>query len=198
MKFYNFANGVDENELFYAYSPQSRTSNKFICENGYIRNSEMPIEEGAKRGYHDYEHISLLTKEKYGEGTTITLDCDFKEMGAPLILLTNELISLKGLQSYDRHIEVVVYDKGINVWDIVYAPDKPERRFIAPKKIAFKTFNIENGERVTVSTKILNGALYIECKGEELTVEIPNLDKELYVGLTACEGINKFYSLKIE
>ena len=198
MKFYDFSKGVNEAELFYAYSPQSRTSNKFVLENDYIRNGEMPIADGAERCCHDYEHISLLTKEKYGVGTTVTLECDFKVMGAPLILFTNDLIEIKGVQSYDRHIEVVVYDEGINVWDIVYAPDKPERRYIMPKKIAFKKFEIPNGSRVTVSAKMLDKALYIVANGEELTVEIPDFYTSCYVGLTACEGINRFYSLKVE
>ena len=142
MKYY-FNEGVNEQEFFYAWSPQSRVDSKFSNGNGFIVNKAMPVEDESKRTYNDYEHISILTKKKYGIGVTVTLECDFNVFGAPLLVLTNELITINGVQSYDRHIEVVAYENGINVWDIKYAPDKPERNFIAPIKIAFKKFKIQ-------------------------------------------------------
>ena len=198
MKIFDFALGVDENNLFYAYSPQSRTSNKFTQGDGFIYSNPMPVEEGKVATLMDFEHISLLTKQKYGVGTTITVECDFEKFGAPLLLLTNDLISIDGKQSYDKHVEVVAWEEGINVWDITYAPDKPQKRFISPKKIAFKKFKIADLERIVIKTKILKGGIDIDVNGETLFVEIPDLPETMHVGLTACEGINRFYNLKIE
>ena len=198
MKIYNFANEVNENELFYAYSPQSRTTNKFAQYNGYIANKEMPVANESERTLNDFEHISLLTKQTYGVGTTITLECDFDNFGAPLLLLTNDLITINGVQSYDRHVELVAFENGLNVWDITYAPDKPERHFIAPIKTAFKRFEIDANERIFITAKILENGLLVTVNGETLQVEIPNMPQQAYVGLTACEGINRFYTLKIE
>lgn len=195
---YCFNEGVNEQEFFYAWSPQSKTHVKFTMGDGYIVNKETPLPEGQQRTYGDHEHISLLTKQTYGVGSTITVECDFNVFGAPLLVLTNELITINGVQSYDRHIEVVAYENGINVWDIKYAPDKPERNFIAPIKIAFKKFKIQNEERIFITAKILEDGLLVTVNGESLKVEIENMPQQAYVGLTACEGINRFYSLEIE
>ena len=127
IKYYDFSKGVNEEELFYAHSPQSRTTNKFTLGKGYITNKEMPV-EGRERTLHDNEHISLLTKERYGEGTTITLECAFIEFGAPLILLTDELVKTNIKQSYDRHFEIVAYEDGANVWTIRSAPERTDNR----------------------------------------------------------------------
>ncbi len=198
MIIYDFSKGVNEQELFYAWSPQSRTPVKFTMGDGCIVSKEIPLPEGQVRTYNDYEHISLLTKKRYGVGTTITVECDFEVFGAPLLLLTNDLITINGNQSYDRHIEVVGFESGFNVWDITYAPDKPERRYIAPKKVAFERFKIENNERITIITKILEDGILVTVNGVTSKVELNDIGNEFYVGLTACEGINRFYSLKIE
>ena len=198
IKFYDFSKQVNEDELFYAFSPQSRTRNKFTQENGYIRNKEMPVEEGKVRTLHDNEHISLLTKERYGEGTTITLECAFIEFGAPLILLTDELTVINGRKSYDRHYEVVAYEDGANVWTIRSAPERTDNRGMDDKLLYSHSFPIAPKSRIVIKTTILDGGLKVEVNGNKFTVEIPNLPKKCHVGLTSCEGINHFYSLKIE
>lgn len=194
MKIYDFKKGVDENELFYAYSPQSRTNHKFEQEEECIVNREM----SEVKSIFDFEHISLLTKKQYGIGTSVSLECDFEAFGAPLLLLTAELATIHDKPSYDRHFEVVAYEEGINVWDIAYLPNAPEEHFIAPKNIASKRFPIANRQRIYIETKILDKALWVRVNGQELTVDIPDLPEKAHVGLTACEGINRFYSLKIE
>ena len=195
---YCFNEGVNEQEFFYAWSPQSRVDCKFSNGNGFIVNKAMPVEDESKRTYNDYEHISILTKKKYGVGVTVTLECDFEVFGAPLLLFTNDLMTLNGKQSYDRHVEIVGYEEGFNVWDITYLPNRPDKRFIAPIKIAFKKFKIQNEERIFITAKILEDGLLVTVNGESLKVEIENMPQQAYVGLTACEGINRFYSLEIE
>ena len=197
MKYY-FNEGVNEQEFFYAWSPQSRVDSKFSKGDGFIVNKAMPVEDESKRTYNDYEHISILTKKKYGIGVTVTLECDFEVFGAPLLLFTNDLMTLNGKQSYDRHVEIVGYEEGFNVWDITYLPNRPDKRFIAPIKTAFKKFKIENNERIFITAKFLQDGIYVTVNGESLMVNLPNMPKEFHVGLTACEGINRFYSLEIE
>lgn len=198
IKFYDFSKQLNEDELFYAFSPQSRTRNKFTQENGYIRNKEMPVEEGKVRTLHDNEHISLLTKERYGEGTTITLECAFIEFGAPLILLTDELVTVNNTQSYDRHFEVVAYEDGVNVWTIRSAPERIDNRGMDDKLLYSHSFPIAPLERIVIKTKLLKGKIEVNVNGREFSLEIKNLPEKCHVGLTSCEGINHFYSLKIE
>ncbi len=198
MKFYDFSKGAYEDELFPAYSPQSKASDTFTVESGYICNKLMPVPEGKKINMGDYEYISLLTKDKYHEGDIFTTECDFDDYGAPLMVFTNELKTINGKPSYDRHIEVVAFEEGYNVWDIVYAPDRPERNYIYPKKIAIGRFPIAGRERVTITCSVNDGVLSVCVNGHEGKVEIPDFPKEFHVGITACENINRFYNLKIE
>ena len=141
---------------------------------------------------------SGVTKEKYSDGVTIKTKCSFDKFGAPLIVLTDDIQpDEQGKNRYGLHFEVVAYEKGCNVWHIVPFPERKERP-IKPTKIAFSTFDIPEKSEIDLSVTVKNGKLEIEINGEKLIAESHDLPKEFHIGITACEGINRFSSITIE
>lgn len=191
-KVYNFANGNwKEEELSPAYSPACFDRVKF-------RQEENCLVNGVGKSLFGYEYISLVEKIKRKSGVTVTLECSFEKFGAPLIVFSNDMPENdKGEKIYGEHYEVVAYEKGINVWKIIPWPERVERP-IKPFLLDKKEFSIEGNAMIEIKVEILADCLKMWVNGEYLETKIEGLPEEFYVGFTACEGINRFYSFTVE
>lgn len=180
-----------EKDFMYVFSPNSKSFVPFTFENGQAVNR---YDESLK----DYEYISIVSKKKYSDGVTLRTKCSFDSFGAPLIVLSDDISEDEnGRNMYGLHFEVVAYEKGCNVWHIVPFPERTERP-IKSTKIAFSTFSIPEKSEIDLSVTVKDGKLYIDVNGEKLVAESPDLPKEFHIGITACEGINRFSSITIE
>ena len=146
-----------------------------------------------------YAYISAAYREKLTRGASISVDCSFVSYGAPLVTLANEIGSDRdGHPLYGDHYEIVVYEGGCNVWYVKKAPEGSPSPFTAENPLRLY-FPIKGGERVTlkVATGVRTGFLSVELCGHRFEVPAPHLAEQFYVGFTACEGINRFYSAEI-
>ena len=190
MKKYIFKKGAwDENEFFYAYAPHADTFTKFTQCDDFIMNRK------NEKGDDDY--ISMVTKEKYGIGTKVSTVCNFDTYGAPLIVFSNEFEERNNLTFYKLHFEVVAWENGCNVWHILPYWERKEKPIINTK-IAAIPFKIEDKSKINMSVTFLEGKIECEVNGTKFTVENPDIPKEFHVGVTACEGINRFWEFTIE
>ena len=126
-------------------------------------------------------------------------ECSFEKFGAPLIVFSDDIqVNEKGEWIYGKHFEVVAYEEGINIWKIVPFPENVDRP-IKPTLLASKKFAIADNSRITIKVQVVGGFIKTWVNGEFLEIEENDLPKdELWVGITACEGINRFYSFGIE
>ena len=191
-KTYNFANGTwNTEDLEYAYSPA-------CFDRAAFRQEEDCIVNGVGKSLFGYEYISLLDKTKRKVGVKLTLKCSFEKFGAPLIVFSNDLpVNEKGEKIYGEHYEVVAYEKGINVWKVIPWPERVERP-IKPFLLAKKEFGIAGNEMIEIKVEVLENKIKSWVNGEYLETEVEGLPTEFWVGFTACEGINRFYSFEIE
>jgi len=182
---------VTSNDFKYVFSHICKKYPQFRFENGAAVNAY-----DSEINY--YEYISLISKEKYGVGTTAKTVCSFDKYGAPLIVLTDDLSTdEEGRERYGLHFEVVVYEDGINVWHIVPWPERKERP-IKPTLIAQSKFKIDDGSKINLSVTVKEKKLLIDVNGFGLTAEHPDIPESFHIGITACEGINRFYSFTLE
>ena len=64
------------------------------------------------------EFTTVFLKERYTEGTRISFTASFESYGAPLLVIAKELDrDEKGNLRYGDYQEVVLWERGINVWD---------------------------------------------------------------------------------
>ena len=183
------AGGFNSSDFKYVYSPICKEFAEFEQEDNCIVNRH-----GEQFGY---EYISIVTNETYRSGTTITTTCDFEKFGAPLIVISGDINKDEnGYNRYGTHFEVVAYEEGMNVWHIDAYPERIERP-VKTALIASARFKIEAGRKICISLKVCDNALIATVNGVEVKVEHPAVPEEFHAGITACEGINRFYDFSI-
>lgn len=191
-KIYDLTKGVNETQFLYCYGPAVKAYNKFFVEDGNCIRNDFNPELG------DFDYTSFISREKYGVGAKIYTEFKFEKRGAPLVVLGDDIRkNATGVPVYGTHFEVIGFEDGCNVWYLIPRPDRPERP-VEPVLIGKLRFPIPNMSVVKLTVEILEKGFSIEINGEKLTVTHPSIPSELHVGLTACEGINRFYAFEIE
>jgi len=181
----------DFSDFNYAYSPHAEGRNKFFLYDNCIANFEPERRE-------EFNYVSLITKKKYGIGTRVSTKCVFKKFGAPLIVFTDDMTDeVGGTKLYGLHFEVVAYEGGCNVWHIVPDPENVKRP-IKSTKIGNMAFSIEPDEVIDISVGFKSKKISICVNGNSSDVENEDFPENFCVGITACEGANKFYEFEIE
>ena len=116
----------------------------------------------------------------------------FEYRMAPLVVLTGPLgEDGDGHPEYREHIEVVIYDAGVNVWHHTWSQEGP-----AWYRAAWCNFVLEAG---------VVHLLQVEKAGSQLTVRVNDhrfgcflaFEPDVQVGITACEGVNRFYEFEV-
>ena len=190
-KTYKFTNGIDKSEWFYSYSPNAKAHNEFIVDDGAIRN-------GYDESVGDYDYTSVLLKDKFSTGVTVVAECDFDNFGAPLIVLTDDITTNADRTiGYGEHIEIVTFEKGCNVWHLVPNPTKTDEP-TDYTLLHFENRPIKNKERITLSVSVSSKELLVTVCDKTFSVKCDKIPNEFYIGFTACEGINRFYSFSVQ
>lgn len=191
-KIYDFKNGVNENEFFYCYGLAVKAYNKFILENNCCIRNEY------NEDIHDFDYTSIISKDSYSVGTKIYTEFKFERRGAPLLVLGNDFRKNEnGISLYGVHFEVIGFEDGCNVWYLI-PREHDAQKPVEPVLIGKLRFPIPNLSVVKLSVELIPNGFSIEINGEKLTVIHPAISNDLHIGVTACEGINRFYTLQIE
>lgn len=189
MKSYIFKRGVSD-DFMYVYSPNCKAYKEFTIRDGCICN-------GYNGEINDWDYISIVTKEKYSQGTIIKTKCSFEKYGAPLIVFSDDISKVDGVLKYGHHYEVVAYENGINIWSIDPMPENPERP-IKTKKIGFIEFSINAGDIIELEVKIGENKIMASIGEYKIEAEDERVPSNFHVGITACEGKNFFTELTIQ
>ena len=89
--------------------------------------------------------------------------------------------------------EVVLYEKGVNVWRMYYKEGKVTWDWLLSVE-----FPLEEKKIHTLSVEILKSKLAILVNERKMTLHVNDMYPSFHVGINACEGINRFYSMEIE
>ena len=149
----------------------------------------------SKRAGETY--TSMILKEKFKNSVKISSTMSFTHRMAPLIVITNEYGKDSGGRPEHReHFEIVLYDKGLNVWHHYFKDGKPFWR-----KAAFMAAEFKANEKYTLSVKIEfkdKGAIMtISAGGKTFGFFDESFPDSFHAGITGCEGVNRFYDFSI-
>lgn len=182
MKEMLFTPGWNEADFQYAASFKTPYRRPFVQAEGCIEND-----------LSEQDYISMVTKETLGAGSVIETECSFEGSGAPLIVLCDDLKTLPdGSLQYGTHMEVVLYKNGCNVWHIVVNDGVQKASALIKCR-----YPVAAGERHRLRVEFGEKLLKVHCAGVEFDLPCPLQPEKFHAGLTACEGICRFYSLKI-
>lgn len=175
-------------ELTYAYSCRFPELPEFVQKSDCIESCK---NEQSSQGY---DYISLLAKKPFGSGTKISIRCGFDRYGAPLIMLADKVEKdQQGILRYRNYLEIVLYEDGVNVWKLW-----DDQGTIRWKKLMHVHFPVTAVEAHDLSVLVEGDVLKIEADGHYMELRVEGMFPSWYGGITACEGINRFYYLNIE
>ncbi len=176
-------------DVTYAWSRRFPETPSFQQKDDYVENRCDP------EVTYGYENISLLTKQKYGPGTTITTRCAYFEDGAPLIMLSDDLYTDEnGNLRYDNYFEVVLYKNGINVWRLW----NQDGKMVWHRRLGAE-FPVSEGEIHELSVTTGPCELTITVDGaHKLVLRTEDIFPSYHVGIDACEGINRFWDMHVD
>ncbi len=137
-------------------------------------------------------YVSMLCKHPLQCDVRVETVCSFETRMAPLIVLSRELLS-----EYREHLEIVLYDRGINLWHHFYTDGKPSW-----KLIAFADYPLHPGTKYPLVAEVRNSPrgrfLYMGIGEPAFGCRMPDdWPETFYAGITACEGKNSFYSFAL-
>ncbi len=158
----------------------------------YVPDDLRPEDMQMGRDRTGESYISMLLKQAVQGNAKISTVCAFDGRMAPLLVFSQELGPV-----HHEHLEVVLYDRGVNLWHHFYRDGKPSW-----KLISFIDLNLTIGEKYTLSAELLfthkGKFLVMACNGKSFGCRIADdWPETYYVGFTACEGRNRFYDFTL-
>lgn len=173
--------------LKYAYSFRFTETPVFVQEDDCIVNRK---NDSFEQGF---DNVTLMAESAYAPGATISAVCSFETFGAPLFVIAKELHRCPdGALRYGDYIEVVLYENGVNVWRMKMTDGK-----VSWVKLLGAAFPVSAGEKHAFSTRVTETGLVISACGREFTLYIEDMYPSFYLGINACEQINRFYGMEI-
>lgn len=169
------------------------SSARYQYRKEFIQKSDCITNDNPMRSFGDYPYISMITKERFNSPVTICTNCSFKNYGAPLIVITDDLHKLEnGNTQYGNHIEFVAYEDGINIWNLEFVDGKYNINAI--QRIEFP---VSADQMFTLKVYINKGEFTVSLNDKSYEYSYDGLPTNFHVGITACEGNNSFYDLSI-
>jgi hypothetical protein len=138
-------------------------------------------------------YSSMVYKEKLTGNVTVAATMAFTCKMAPLIVLAPELVEdARGQKQYREHFEVVLFNEGVNVWHHFVKDGK-----LTYRKAAFAHFPLEKDTRYRLEVKKAGKTLTVTVAGHVFGYWDDALPDSFYVGITGCEGLNRFYDFTL-
>lgn len=171
------------------------TSLRTDCRVDFMQEEEGVVNDDRSlpKGSGEYHYISILHKEPLTSPVTLETVCEFDEYGAPLLVLTDDLVQTEdGFPAYGHHFEIVAFEEGFNIWEL-NGTDKPF-------KAAIGRYSVPCKEKVTLTATIdvEKDTIIVTMCGETIKCHVEHLPHTFRAGITACEGINRFYTFEVK
>lgn len=177
-----------EEKVMTAYTFRFTETPPFIQEQDHIRSGVNPDHPEG------FDNISLLTRDTYTAGVTVTARCGFQGTGCPEILLVPEAeLCPDGATRYGACFEIVLYENGINVWRHY----RENGECFWHQRLGVE-YPVAEDAVHELRVQALKDELIIWLNGQKTILHTEDIPPKFHIGLTACEGIARLYDLKIE
>ena len=139
-------------------------------------------------------HTSMVYKKKFKGDMTISSTTAFADRMAPAIVIVSKLgDAVDGSKVFDEHIEIVIWDEGVNIWRLHTVDGKS-----LWEKTAFWKFKLTKNNMYKLEVTKTGKALSVKVDGQTMGYVDSSLQEEYYVGITGCEGVNRFYNFTVK
>lgn len=143
-------------------------------------------------------YTSMLRTQPVKGKFAIFSTMSFQYRMAPVIVLAKEPVAdATGYPEYREHWEVVLFDKGLNIWHHEYEDGKPKWHLAASAEYQFLP-ETKYTLTLLVDRFPYGARLTVICGDAKLIFTEHDLPDTLFVGITGCEGVCKFYDFAID
>lgn len=119
---------------------------------------------------------------------------EFADRMAPSLLLVSHLGPAEaGYRACLQHLEIVLFDQGLNVWSHQREGDRSTWL-----KVAWWRFELHPDTPYRLTVERTGPSLAFRVEGHECGCRVADLAPELYLGLAGQEGVNRFYDCAVE
>ena len=184
---------------FSVKSPRFDYMGKMVQMHDHIMNwtPDLPDDVILRKHCNDVYSCIMLDKKFTGD-SVISSRMSFDHRMAPLIVITGEIgKSSKGEREHREHYEIILYDKGINIWHHIYKDGTTTwhlAAFLQAEFLPKKVYNLQVKLAYTKRGKVMT----VSCGDKTFGYTDNSLPDSYYVGLTGCEGRNRFYDFKVK
>jgi len=192
----SFAQGKWDSDMFLrARNPYTDVYGDWVQEADYIANK---IPDGCTsadglgpRG--DEFYVSLITKDKVKPAVKISGRMSFYPQMAPVLSFCNQFrLRTDGDYAFDKQIEVVIYNEGINVWR--HFGPLVEPNYV---RICYANFEMFPDTIYNLEVEINDAEMKISVADTIIGCYVPELTEPFHTGILASEGLNRFYDLTV-
>ena len=174
--------------LTHAWSIRFAPMPEFHQQDDYIENPPAPVLRDG------YSYVSLLTTDKISPKVKLTTHCSFEGRGAPLVVLPKKLIEKDGRLYYGDYLEVVLWQGGINVWNLWMEADGS----VTVRNLLRLEQPVQTGVTHELSVEIQKDRFIIHLDGVKTDLYCGDIYDRFHLGITGCEGPCRFYDMTIE
>lgn len=169
----------------------------WIQREGYVENVVPQGMTPQKMESSLETYASMLYKDELAGNYAVSSTMDFDYEMAPLIVFADTLgEDANGYPEYRQHWEVILWNKGINVWHHRFVDGKQCWHLAASLRTAFQP-NVKYELKTVVRRLPVGAELTITCGGTEFSYIEHDWPESVRAGITGCEGVNRFYDFKI-
>ncbi len=170
-------------------------------ENKLVNKVPAGTDPGTYKTSHRSSFTAMLLKKEFSGEITVELECGFEYRMAPGIIISALPLrpGEKSVANLPRHLEVILYDNGLNVWHHYFENDV-QKWYKAIHFLEEKTFAPGKAHRLIFRIVNRNGKRFAEvsCNGKSAGGLLPEDFPDRYrVGIVASEGVNFFRRIKI-
>jgi len=198
----SFARGAwNTNDWLVIKEPRFAKAGEWIQDDHCIRNrvpddaAKAELIDSGKRANETF--TSMILKDRMYGDVEIRSNLSFDDRMAPLIILKAKLgSSINGVPENRDMYNVVIFDKGIRVWQYRHAD------FIAGKldwrKAAFSRFKLLPNIKYEVIVTVKKNCIEVKVGNHHLGLTDDAIPAKGYMGICGCEGANRFYNFSLK
>ena len=155
-----------------------------------------PQEMLSKRAPETY--AAMVYKNPITGNAVIKSRMSFDYRMAPSIIIAEEVgKSNTGYPEFRTHYEIVLYDRGLNVWRHWFVNGKQVWRKVGYLNAEFKP-NVQYDLEVKITFTGRGPVWQVSANGHSFGFIDDLLPKKYFAGIVACEGVNRFYDFEIK
>ena len=165
---------------------------KWVQRDDCIEN-ETPADPALKTKL-DQSLTTMVYNTKFAGNWTATATFQINGSAPGLVIAQDWAPDAQGRPQYGEFYEVIIYEKGINLWHHFATPEGKRTYELA----VYSTFELKPDPRYTVTVKRKGKRLEMTVDGRIVGTTLSALPNEVFLGVLGCEGVSHVYDFTVE